>query len=99
MNGGEGGWTNFDGEEMVWLAGRDVLGNVLDGSGLVRRRFGAWVITAADVIVKNMNSAVGKRLWNSCMLRRLRISSALFKHRRSGGHGTICMGKFAKRHR
>lgn len=57
----------FGGVEIVWLAGRDVLGgNWLDGSGLVRRRLDVWVITAADVHVRNVarSAAQGASLNN-----------------------------------
>lgn len=92
MSGGGGVvWTDFEGGEIVWLEGRDVLGNVLDRSGPVRRRLGGWVITAADVNVENVRSAVKENSLNGSILSRQRVATcALSKHRRSGGHGTIC---------
>lgn len=80
--------TNFEGGEIVWLAGRDVL----ERCGVVRRRSGGLVITAADVNVKNVRSAVMESSLNSSIFGRQRISSALLERRRSGGRGTICTG-------
>lgn len=73
------------GSEIVWLEGREVLGDVLGVSGLVRRRLDGGLIEAASAEVERTSGAASKKTLDARISTSHRISSAGFKHRNCGG--------------